>query len=346
MKNILVTGAGALLGQGILRCLQDFRSEYNIYTADPSPYSSGHWLGDKPFVLPVISDLNYKSELEDIIQKIKLDVIFVGTDVELPFFAENQKYLEEKYRLKIIVSSSEVIEIANDKFKTANFLKENGFYYPDSVMAYDRSSVEIFKARNKFPYFAKPVDGARSMGLIKINNRKEFQEVLENPKNLVIQEFLPDLDGEFTTGVIVVKGKCNAIVSLKRDLRDGNTFRTYRDSSTSKYDSYIKEVAEKLNVEGPCNFQYRIKNGKPIIFEINGRYSGTTPLRMIYGFNEVKSYLDYLLKDKEIEQPELKQGMVFRTFSDIFIENGELTNMYEKDSDAPKSIYYPFKNEN
>ncbi len=142
-----------------------------------------------------------------------------------------------------------------------------------------------------------------------------------------------------------VKGKCKAIVSLRRDLRDGNTFRTYRDSSTSEFDDYIKAVAEKLNVEGPCNFQYRIKNGKPVIFEINGRYSGTTPLRMIYGFNEVKSYLDYLLKDEEIVQPKLKQGMVFRTFSDIFIENDEISNMYNVESNPPKSLYYPFKYE-
>ncbi len=215
MKKILVTGAGALLGQGILRCLQNFRPEYEIYTADPSPYSTGHWLGDKPFVLPIIGDTNYKSALEEIIQKTQLDVIFVGTDVELPFFAANQKYLEEKYHLKVIVSSSEVIEIANDKYKTANFLKENNFFYPDSVMAYDKKSVEVFQERNEFPYFAKPADGARSMGLIKINDENELQLVLKDPKNLVIQEFLPGLVGEFTTGVIVCKRKMQSDCKFK-----------------------------------------------------------------------------------------------------------------------------------
>ena len=162
-------------------------------------------------------------------------------------------------------------------------------------------------------------------------------------KNLVIQEFLPDIEGEFTTGVLVTKGKCKAIVSLKRDLRDGNTYRTYRDKTTTVHDNYIKEVAEKLNVEGPCNFQYRIKNSKPIIFEINGRFSGTTPLRMFYGFNEVEAYLDYILNGNEISQPALKEGMVFRTFSDLFIENDVLNNMFTDNANPPKSIYYPFK---
>lgn len=342
-KNILVTGAGALLGQGMLRCLQNFRSEYNIFTADPSPYSTGHWLGDKPFKIPFVTSENYLNEIEKILESVNIDAILIGTDVELPLFSDNQKYLEEKYNLKIVVSNSEVIEIANDKFKTAEFLKTNGFHFPDSVMANNPKDVEVFQQRNKFPYFAKPVDGARSMGLVKINNVKELEDVLSNPKNLVIQEYLSDDIGEFTTGVMVTNGKCKAIVSLRRDLRDGNTYRTYRDKTTSEYDNYIKEIAEKLGVEGPCNFQYRIKNNKPIIFEINGRYSGTTPLRDFYGFNEVKSYLDFLLKGEEISQPKLKEGMVLRAFSDLFVENNEIEDMYLADSSAPKSKYFPFK---
>ncbi len=342
-KNILVTGAGALLGQGILRCLADYKDEYVIYTADPSPYSSGHWLGDYSFIIPMAKDENYQQEAEKIIEEAKIDVVFVGTDVELPFFAEKRDYFQEKFNTKIIVSDANVIEISNDKFKTAQFLKNNGFPYPDSVMASDKKGVKEFKERNQFPFFAKPIDGARSMGLVKINNDEDLIKVLNDPKNLVIQEFLGDGEGEYTTGTLVVKGKCKAIVSLKRDLRDGNTFRTYRDEQTNIYDSYIKQIAEKLRVEGPCNFQYRIKNGNPIVFEINGRYSGTTPLRSFYGFNEVKAYLDYIFEGKEIEQPVLKEGMVFRTFSDLFIENDEIEKMYDKTLNTPKSIYHPFK---
>ncbi|APD05842.1 carbamoyl-phosphate synthase (glutamine-hydrolyzing) [Flavobacteriaceae bacterium UJ101] len=342
-KNILVTGAGALLGQGILRCLEAYKDSYTIYTADPSPYSSGHWLGDHPFIIPMAKEHNYQQTIEEIVLDNKIEVIFVGTDVELPFFAEKKDYFKEKFNVEVIVSNSNVIEISNDKFKTAEFLRKNGFVYPDSVMAYDKEGVKKFKERNNFPFFAKPVDGARSMGLVKINNEEDLEQVLNEPKNLVIQEFLSDDKGEFTTGTLVVDNQCKAIISLKRDLRDGNTFRTYRDSETSLYDSYIKQIAEKLGVEGPCNFQYRIKNGKPVVFEINGRYSGTTPLRSFYGFNEVKTYLDYIFEGKEIKQPELKQGMVFRTFSDLFIENNEIDKMYENDLSAPQAIYYPFK---
>jgi len=343
MKKLLVTGAGALLGQGMLRCLQPFRSKYTIYTADPSPLSSGHWLGDKAFQLPFADSPDYVPVLETIISQTDVDIILVGTDVELPIFAQKQEYLERTYNLKVVVSNEKVIEIADDKYKTAQFLKQHGFYYPDSVMANDIEAVSSFQKRNAFPYFAKPVDGARSKGLVVIKNTKELEEVIANPGNLVIQEFLPEDDGEFTTGVIVTQGVCNAVISLKRDLRDGNTYRTYRDNTTSRFDDYIKKVAEKLQVEGPCNFQFRIKDNTPVIFEINARFSGTTPIRSFYGFNEVEEYITYLTDGIDIKQPSLKDGTVFRTFSDLFIENEEITQVFESTKTTPKSIYHPFK---
>ena len=53
MKNILVTGAGALLGQGILRLLQVADFSKKIYTTDPDPRSTGHWLGDYAITVPM-----------------------------------------------------------------------------------------------------------------------------------------------------------------------------------------------------------------------------------------------------------------------------------------------------
>jgi carbamoyl-phosphate synthase large subunit len=130
---------------------------------------------------------------------------------------------------------------------------------------------------------------------------------------------------------------------LRRDLRDGNTYRAYRDSKSDKYDNQIKEIAEKLNPDGPVNFQFRILNGKPIIFEINGRFSGTTPLRSFFGFNEVEAILKNYLFGDEIKIPELKKGLVFRTWSDIFIEEEEFSELTtNKKLEGPKALYYNF----
>ena len=329
-KNILVTGAGALLGQGILRLLQISDFPKKIFTADPDPRSSGHWLGDYALTIPKVSDSNYGEAIEAIIIKYKIDAILVGTDVELPFFAEHKDAFLKNYNCKVVVSNTEVITIANNKFLTAAFLEKNNFPYPFSVMANDKSKLLEIEEKLGYPLFAKPFDGARSLGIMKIDNHDELMSIYHPDSNLVVQQFLTESEGEFTSGCVVVAGKCKAIVTLKRDLRDGNTYRAYIDDETSKYDSFIIPIAEKLNADGPVNFQFRIFNGKPIIFEINGRFSGTTPLRHFFGFNEVEELLKYYLFGIEINKPNLRNGIVLRTWSDIFVDEQEFKKLKEE----------------
>lgn len=343
-KNILVTGAGALLGQGILRLLQISDFSKKIFTADPDSRSSGHWLGDYAITVPKVSDSNFMESIKQIVLEHKIDAILVGTDVELPIFSRYKEEFLTKYNCKVVVSSEEVVNIANDKFLTADFLKNNNFPYPYSVMANDMEQLNDIEEKLGFPLFAKPFDGARSLGIKKIENHEELMEIYDPNSNLVVQQFLTESEGEYTSGCTVINGKCKAIVTLKRDLRDGNTYRTYRNDETSKYDDYIIPIAEKLNPDGPVNFQFRIFNGKPVIFEINGRFSGTTPLRYFYGYNEVEALLKYYLFGEEIKKPTLNNGVVLRTWSDLFIDEKELKELNEnKRLQSPNSISYNFK---
>lgn len=343
IKNILVTGAGALLGQGILRLLKISNFEKRIFTADPDPRSTGHWLGDVALTIPKATDQNYIDEIKKIIVKYKIDALLVGTDVELCKFAEVKESFLNEFNCKVIVSSKEVIDIANDKFLTAKFLEKNGFPFPKSVMATNKEDLIKLSEEVGFPLFAKPIDGARSIGLIKVNNLQELNLIYDENSNLVVQQYLSDDLGEFTSGCVVVNGICNAIVTLKRDLRDGNTYRAYRDVNTDIYDDLIKKIAEKLNPDGPVNFQFRILNGKPVIFEINGRFSGTTPLRSFFGFNEVEALIKHYLFNETIEKPNLKNGMVFRTWSDIFINENEFNDLKNnKILEDPNAIFYNF----
>jgi len=342
-KNILVTGAGALLGQGILRLLQIADFEKKIYTADPDPRSTGHWLGDYALTIPKVNDPGYIDSIKKIIVTQNIDAVLVGTDVELPVLSKHKEAFLTDYKCKIIVSSEAVINIANDKFLTADFLEKNNFPFPFSVRGNDKEKLHLIERKLGFPLFAKPFDGARSLGIKKIETHDELMEIYHPDSNLVVQQFLPDNEGEYTSGCVVINGKCKAIVTLKRDLRDGNTYRAYLDAETSKYDQYIIPIAEKLNPDGPVNFQFRIFNDKPVIFEINGRFSGTTPLRHFFGFNEVEALLQYYLFGKEIQAPTLKNGIVLRCWSDIFIEEAQLTTLKKEGFlDKPGTTFYNF----
>lgn len=327
MKKILVTGAGALLGQGILRSID--KSKYFVHTADPQCLASGHWLGAFAHLIPFANHPDYLSEIIEIVKKFKIDVVLVGTDVELFSFANSRQYFLDELGVNVIVSNPEVIEIANDKWLTAEFLRKNNFPYALSALTHDKKGLSKLLQKCDFPLIAKPVNGARSIGLELINSSNELEKITSYQNNLVVQEYLPSNEGEFTSGCIVERGKTSAVVTLKRDLRDGNTFRAFYKKEFEKYSDFISKVAETLGVEGPCNFQFRIKNGIPIIFEINARFSGTTPLRKIFGFNEVEALLRSIFEKKKITKPVLKEGVVLRTVSDIFIHESIISS-YQK----------------
>ena len=345
--RVLVTGAGAVLGQGILRSLHHENGKIDnieIHSADPDIRSSGHWLAHKAHIIPMASDPKYGETLLSLINSERIDYVLIGTDVELLYFSKNRASIEEFTNSKIVVSPEKVIQIANDKYLTACFLRDNGFPFPNSVMASDKVRVEKFLKENLFPLLAKPVDGARSKGVIIIKDIEDIKSILQNPQNLVIQEYLEEGEGEFTSGAVVVNGICSSVVTLKRDLRDGNTFRAYYKKDYEQYTNFISNVAEKLGVEGPVNFQFRISNGEPKIFEINGRFSGTTPLRFMFGFNEVNAILRHFIFGEKIEKPLLREGAVFRAWADLFIDEGSLDSFSNlKIMDNPKSTYFGFK---
>ncbi len=343
--RILVTGAGAVLGQGILRSLEKIDNNLlEIHSADPDFRSTGHWLADKAHIIPFANDPKYLDEVIKILIREQIDIVMIGTDTELPIFAKNKARIEDMFKVKIIVSNIDVIDIANDKWKTAEFLREHGFAYPESVMASDYVGLSRFASKHSYPYFAKPVDGARSKGIVVIRSEVDLQNVKQQPLNLVVQEYLSEEEGEFTSGCVVLNGKCRAVVTLRRDLRDGNTYRAYYRKEYSKYDQFICSVSEKLGVEGPCNFQFRIRNGEPVIFEINARFSGTTPIRFMFGFNEVEAILNYNISGIEPSVPNLKEGMVMRAWSDLFVDEQALDRFsMEKTLDQPTAIFHPFK---
>ena len=72
-----------------------------------------------------------------------------------------------------------------------------------------------------------------------------------------------------------------------------------------------------------------MKKGKPYVFEINARCSGTTAARTLSGFNEPKMIADYLLKGIEPSY-EIKEQTILRYWKELVVENDEILEMKEK----------------
>jgi carbamoyl-phosphate synthase large subunit len=316
----MVTGAGALLGQGIIRSLQQSSLEIRTVSLDPSGHSAGLYWTDEAYRVPFAHDPAYGERVEELIAKVRPDIVFVGIDVELPFFAENREKLERHYSTVILVSDPRVVQIADDKYLTYLFLKESGFPAPDSVLPEDKLELKMLVERVGFPLIVKPRVGARSIGMAIVENRTDLDRTLEGRAGLIVQECVGSERDEYTASVLVFDNEPRASIVMRRDLRDGNTYRAFTEQFTD-LNMRVREWGAALAPFGPANFQFRVDaNGVAKVFEINARFSGTTPLRALVGFNEVEMCADHLLNGSAIEQPQIQCAAILRYWAEMKID--------------------------
>jgi carbamoyl-phosphate synthase large subunit len=80
-----------------------------------------------------------------------------------------------------------------------------------------------------------------------------------------------------------------------------------------------REIAEALDSRGPLNIQLRLVEGKVFVFEINPRFSGTTSIRAMAGFNEPDILLQSELLGMTFEEPfHPKPGRLVRRLHETF----------------------------
>src|SRR6187551_3122438 len=90
MHNILVTGIGGVVGQGILRNIKDFDPGIRIIGTNVNPVSSGNYMCDAVYTVPYAYDDNYISAVGMICEKEKIDLIIPSTDYESYYLALNK----------------------------------------------------------------------------------------------------------------------------------------------------------------------------------------------------------------------------------------------------------------
>ena len=165
--------------------------------------------------------------------------------------------------------------------------------------------------------------GARSVGVVKVQTKDELARALATGDELVIQECVATEHSEYTAGTLTFEGRCDASIVMRRDLRDGNTYRAYVEAFP-ELNVEVRRMAEALGSHGPANFQFRLDAlGRAKVFEINGRFSGTTPLRMRAGFNEVEMVLRRILRGEPIKQPSVHPMTILRHFTETVVPAGE-----------------------
>ncbi|MBF0386256.1 MAG: ATP-grasp domain-containing protein [Candidatus Omnitrophica bacterium] len=321
MINVLVTGVGSLIGQGLLRALKSSALSCCITGTDYFAHAVGLYWVDRGYILPDllapgVTGRAWLAEIVRIIGERRIDVVLVGLDFEVAIFAENRRIIEEQTGAKVIVATSEAVAICKDKYRTALFLQESGFLFPDSCLPQD---IETFLERRAFPLVVKPRAGFRSRDLFVVRDRKELAEAMSRCPDPVVQEQVGVCEAEYTCGTVCQGGESLSVIALRRDLKDGNTIRAVFDEQCLGLHEFVRRAGLALRSDGPFNFQLRLTERGPVVFEINPRFSGTTYMRTFFGVNEVEVLINKVHFGKDPVPVEWSSGVALRYYDDQFI---------------------------
>lgn len=320
MINVLVTGVGSLLGQGILKSIRNSNLDCNIIGTDYFASAVGLYWVNKGFILPDIlkSEINESDWIDallNIINDEEVDIIIPGLDFEVPILSRNKLLIEKTTKSIVVVSPEEIVNIGDDKWETFLYLKKNDFIYPNSSLP---ETVEAFVDSNKFPLIVKPRFGHTSENVFLVNNIQELNESIKICDKPIIQEYLTNENKEYTCGVTYFNDRILTLISLRRTLKNGNTNQAFCEP-TDDIDEYIKKLTLSIKPYGPINFQLRMTQKGPVVFEINTRFSGTTPIRSLFGINEVEATIKKLMNINMDTHYEEKKGTVIRYFENQYI---------------------------
>ena len=289
-----------------------------IVAADMSQLAAGLYSGDISYLVPAASSSDYLDRLSEIFEKEKIDYYFPGTDVELKFCAKNKLYIEQSFGVDVVISPLDAIEVSDDKYKTYQFLRENDMPYPLTQLGRD---VDFSKV--EYPVIVKPRVGCRSIGVSVAKDKNQLLARIANEDDLVVQELVGTNNQEYTCTIVVVNGVASDVLVLKRSLRAGDTF-TADPIQSSVISEYVTKAALKLKINGSCNFQLRIdRNGDPKIFEINCRFSGTTPFCAQLGFNPVEFYLKNKMNLDYIYAVDY-EAFILRHWSEVVVKKDQM----------------------
>ncbi|MGX5818327.1 carbamoyl-phosphate synthase large subunit [Chitinophaga lutea] len=292
-KKVIVLGSGPnRIGQGIefdyccthgLQAIQEAGYEAIMVNCNPETVSTDFDMADKLYFEPV-----FWEHLWEIIELEKPEGVIVqlGGQTALKL----AKRLTER-GIRIIGTSFDNMDIAEDRGRFSDLLKELGIPYPKYGTAYNTDeAIEVAKEVG-YPVLVRPsyVLGGQRMRIV-INEEELEQSVLSLLKHLpgnkiLIDHFLDrcqeaEIDAIFDGENFHVMGVMEHIEPAGIHSGDSNAVLPAFNLSqmiVTTMEYYAEKIARALDIRGLINIQFAIKDGNVFVIEANPRASRTTP---------------------------------------------------------------------
>ena len=333
--RVLIAGiGGASLGTEILKSLV-LAGRYRIFGSDISKLAFGHACEGFETTYVVDRD-NYIGDTLRICREQGIECIIPGGEQPLRILAEASDELCAA-GIHLAANSPRVVRLFTDKRTTFEFLRQIGIQTPQTVVSTSLVDLDAMS----YPCVVKPATGSGGSAFVFLaNDRREARlyvdYLLNNNQVALLQEYIPEDEGEFTIGVLCLPNRqLVGSVALRRVLGPklsvhfrgdhGVISSGYSQGLIEEFPEYC-EVAERIALaaesEGPMNVQGRVRNGVFLPFEINPRFSASTYLRAMAGFNEIDHYLQFVRTGVPGSRPALRPGYYLRSLTEAYVPGG------------------------
>ncbi len=330
MLTVGITSAGSGVGSAVLRSLALARLETRIVSLDGAPDATGLHRGHRARVIPRAQAPGYAEAILDVCREEGIQALIPGLDTELEPLAEMAGRLRE-IGCQLLSGSPEPIRLLRDKLRCFEHFSALGLPFVPTVPL---ARVEDLLGTHGFPLLVKPLGGSGSRGVYVLFDRRELDKLLADDAVLggepfIAQPYLvPTAWGKrkadlrhgdvYANHALVQKDEHMVQVLVDRDrrpfgvmasrnsLKDGaiSRMQPLKEDATTATGVALAMAADlaEMGLVGPCNFQCRVTEDGPFVYEVNPRFSGGTGGRASLGFNEVEACLRRLVLGESLEE--------------------------------------------
>ena len=316
--RVLVTGMGALIGQGIAAGLRADRRAW-VLGLDRRKSLFADELCDATTLKPTLEEDSqaYLDFWIELITQHRIELIIPGISIDMMFLTKHRDAIETT-GAKIVLNDADLMRLAEDKLLFAQDYAQLGLPMIPTVTKGADWAATCAKLGAP-PFIIKPAVGEGSAGVHLLHDEMDFEYWTHRTEDAFLcQKIIGSNDAEFTVGIFGLgDGTFIGPITFRRKLtRAGNT----GEAEVVDHDEIARvtdQIARHYNPVGPTNLQYRVSQDKAYLLEINPRFSSSTSLRHMFGFNEASMCLDFFLNGKVPQTPMIRKGFAQRHSADL-----------------------------
>jgi carbamoyl-phosphate synthase large subunit len=276
--NVLITAGSRRvpLVRAFQSALQRLAPGGAVIVTDVNALSPAVYAADRSYQVPLATDgPAYLDALDAICRQETVGLLVPTIDDELTCLGRAQERFA-RIGTRVAVSPPETTLVCDDKYATCRVLRSAGVAAAESFLPGE------LPAAVTFPLFIKPRVGRGSVGAFAVRNARELAFFLDYVPAPVVQTFL---DGpEFTIDMLCdFEGHVLSVVPRERVVVRAGVVDRSRTVAEPALTQVALRCARALPFVGAINIQCRIVGRRPIVFEINPRFSGGIPLTIAAG---------------------------------------------------------------